>query len=107
MVVATPSRCRLKKATARSRRHTHAEHEFKEHLIHDISPADFADLYAETIAYGLFAARLHDTRLDTFSRQEALELLPKSNPFLRFYGCVNPQNPRNSKKGELIRDAAT
>ncbi|WP_221914052.1 N-6 DNA methylase, partial [Thiorhodospira sibirica] len=69
---------------------THPEHEltgqyhaFKEHLIHDISPADFADLYAETIAYGLFAARLHDTRLDTFSRQEALELLPKSNPFLR------------------------
>jgi hypothetical protein len=56
---------------------------FKEHLIHDISPEDFADIYAETIAYGMFAARLHDTSLDTFSRQEALELLPKSNPFLR------------------------
>mgnify|MGYP006432979861 CR=1 FL=1 len=56
---------------------------FKEHLIHEISPADFADLYAETIAYGLFAARLHDTDLSHFSRQEALTLLPKSNPFLR------------------------
>ena len=56
---------------------------FKENLIHDITPADFADIYAETIAYGMFAARLHDTTLDTFSRQEALELLPKSNPFLR------------------------
>lgn len=58
-------------------------HAFKENLIHDITPEDFADIYAETIAYGMFAARLHDTTLDTFSRQEALELLPKSNPFLR------------------------
>jgi len=56
---------------------------FKENLIHDITPEDFADIYAETIAYGMFAARLHDQTLDTFSRQEALELLPKSNPFLR------------------------
>lgn len=56
---------------------------FKENLIHDITPDDFSDIYAETIAYGMFAARLHDTTLDTFSRQEALELLPKSNPFLR------------------------
>ena len=56
---------------------------FRENLIHDITPEDFADIYAETIAYGMFAARLHDTTLDTFSRQEALELLPKSNPFLR------------------------
>lgn len=56
---------------------------FKEHLIHDITVGDFADIYAETIAYGMFAARLHDTTLDTFSRQEALTLLPKSNPFLR------------------------
>lgn len=58
-------------------------HAFKEHLIHDITLEDFADIYAETIAYGMFAARLHDTTLDTFSRQEALTLLPKSNPFLR------------------------
>lgn len=58
-------------------------HAFKEHLIHDITPADFADIYAETIAYGMFAARLHDPTPKTFSRQEALELLPKSNPFLR------------------------
>ena len=56
---------------------------FKTSLIHDITIADFADVYAETIAYGLFAARLHDTSLDTFGRAEALELLPKSNPFLR------------------------
>ncbi len=56
---------------------------FKENLIHDIKPEEFADIYAETIAYGMFAARLHDTAPDNFSRQRALELLPKSNPFLR------------------------
>ncbi|SDD90342.1 N-6 DNA Methylase, partial [Sphingomonas sp. YR710] len=52
-------------------------------LIHDITVEDFADIYAETIAYGLFAARLHDGTPDTFTRGEALDLLPKSNPFLR------------------------
>jgi predicted helicase len=56
---------------------------FKDVLIHDITPRGFADVYAQTIAYGLFAARLHDPTLDTFSRQEAAELIPKSNPFLR------------------------
>lgn len=56
---------------------------FKSSLIHDITVADFADIYAETIAYGLFAARLHDTTPDSFTRAEALDLLPKSNPFLR------------------------
>ena len=56
---------------------------FKDILIHDITPKGFADVYAQTIAYGMFAARLHDPSLDTFSRQEAAELIPKSNPFLR------------------------
>jgi predicted helicase len=56
---------------------------FKDILIHDITPQGFADVYAQTIAYGMFAARLHDPTLGTFSRQEAAELIPKSNPFLR------------------------
>lgn len=56
---------------------------FKEILIHDITPKGFADVYAQTIAYGMFAARLHDPTLPTFSRQEAAELIPKTNPFLR------------------------
>ncbi|PWH86754.1 type ISP restriction/modification enzyme [Brumimicrobium oceani] len=56
---------------------------FKEILIHDITPKGFADVYAQTIAYGMFAARLHDPTINTFSRQEAAELIPKSNPFLR------------------------
>lgn len=56
---------------------------FKEILIHDITPQDFADVYAQTIAYGMFAARLHDSSMDNFTRQEAAELIPKTNPFLR------------------------
>ncbi len=56
---------------------------FRQILIHDITPKAFADVYAQTIAYGMFAARLHDATLPTFSRQEAAELIPKSNPFLR------------------------
>lgn len=56
---------------------------FQQILIHDITPKGFADVYSQTIAYGMFAARLHDPTLPTFSRQEAAELIPKSNPFLR------------------------
>lgn len=56
---------------------------FKSILIHDISPKDFADVYAQTITYGMFAARLHDTTPETFSRNEAAILIPRTNPFLR------------------------
>jgi predicted helicase len=56
---------------------------FRQILIHDITPKGFADVYAQTITYGMFAARLHDPTLPTFSRQEAFELIPKSNPFLK------------------------
>lgn len=56
---------------------------FKQILIHDITPKAFADVYAQTIAYGLFAARSHDPSLPTFSREEAYNLIPRSNPFLK------------------------
>lgn len=56
---------------------------FKEVLIHDITDKEFADVYAQTIAYGMFAARLHDDSMETFSRHEAATLIPKTNPFLR------------------------
>ena len=56
---------------------------FQQMLIHDIDNKSFADIYSQTIAYGMFAARYHDPTLATFSRQEAATLIPKSNPFLR------------------------
>ena len=56
---------------------------FRQTLLHDITPKVFADIYAQTIAYGMFAARIHDKSPESFSRSEASELIPKSNPFLR------------------------
>ncbi|PJA13059.1 DNA methyltransferase, partial [Candidatus Dojkabacteria bacterium CG_4_10_14_0_2_um_filter_Dojkabacteria_WS6_41_15] len=56
---------------------------FKQMLIHDLSLEQYADIYAQTVAYGMFAARYHDNSLNTFTRDEANSLLPKSNPFLR------------------------
>ena len=56
---------------------------FKKILIHDLTYEQFADVYAQTITYGLFTARIHDETIDDFSRQEARDLIPRSNPFLR------------------------
>ncbi len=56
---------------------------FQKILIHDMNEAQFGDVYAQTIAFGLFTARLHDQTLEDFSRAEARELIPRSNPFLR------------------------
>lgn len=56
---------------------------FRSVLINDLTTEGFADIYAQTVAYGMFAARLHDNTPDNFSRQEAANLIPKTNPFLR------------------------
>lgn len=56
---------------------------FKEILLHDLNNKTFADIYAQTICYGMFAARLNDKTPEDFSRHEAAELIPKTNPFLR------------------------
>ncbi len=58
-------------------------HAFKDTLLHDITPQVFADVYAQTLAYGLFVARCHDKTKEDFSRYEALSLIPGSNPFLQ------------------------
>ena len=56
---------------------------FRDVLIHDITEESFADVYAQTITYGMFAARLHDNTPEDFSRAEAASLIPKTNPLLR------------------------
>ncbi len=62
---------------------------FKEVLIHDLSEQEFADMYAQTLVYGLFVARYFDPSLKTFSRHEAQDLLPSTNPLLKkFFGHV-------------------
>ncbi|MBQ6268646.1 MAG: N-6 DNA methylase [Bacteroidetes bacterium] len=56
---------------------------FKTVLIHDLTQKSFADIFSQTICYGMFAARLHDTTPEDFSRMEAARLIPETNPFLR------------------------
>jgi predicted helicase len=57
----------------------------KEHLIENFTDEDFADMYAQTLVYGLFAARYNDDSLVSFSRQEARDLVPATNPFLKSF----------------------
>jgi predicted helicase len=56
---------------------------FRDVLIHDLTPEQFADMYAQTAAYGLFAARCNAKSGATFTREHAAYDLPKTNPFLR------------------------
>ncbi len=54
---------------------------FQKHLIANLKPDKFADLYAQTITYGLFAAR---TRANgVFNRKLAYDLIPKTIGILR------------------------
>ncbi len=57
----------------------------KKLLVHDLDEEAFADMYAQTLVYGLFVARYHDKSPENFSRQEARDLVPASNPFLRHF----------------------
>jgi predicted helicase len=54
-------------------------------LVHDLSKEAFADMYAQTLVYGLFVARFYDDSPSDFTRQEARDLIPKSNPLLRHF----------------------
>ncbi|MCL2246633.1 MAG: N-6 DNA methylase [Lentimicrobiaceae bacterium] len=56
---------------------------FKSILIDTISTEDFSDLYAQTIAYGMFAARINYNETGDFTREKAVKSIPQTNPFLR------------------------
>ena len=57
--------------------------ELKEKLIRDLQREEFADVYAQTIVYGLFAARLHCPAGSVFERAHLADLVPATNPLLR------------------------
>ena len=65
---------------------------FKKLLLTTLTPDDFADMYAQTLAYGLFAARCTLPNGTNFSRHTAYAALPPSNPFLQqlFYQIASP-----------------
>lgn len=54
---------------------------FQKHLISNLEPDQFADLYAQTITYGLFAARTRSNGV--FNRKLAYYLIPKTIGILR------------------------
>ncbi|MGH9467501.1 MAG: type ISP restriction/modification enzyme [Terriglobales bacterium] len=57
---------------------------FRKVLLHDLSKAQFADMFAQTLCYGLFSARSMHRGAEPFSRRTAPFDLPATNPFLRW-----------------------
>ena len=70
---------------------------FKKLLLTTLTPDDFADMYAQTLAYGLFAARCTLPNGTNFSRHTAYAALPPSNPFLQqlFHQVASPNLEEN------------
>jgi predicted helicase len=63
---------------------------FEKTLLPGITEEQFADMFAQTIAYGLFAARYNHTSNRPFTRYDATREIPKTNPFLRkLFGTIN------------------
>ncbi len=56
---------------------------FRDVLLPDLTAKQFADMYAQTITYGLFAACCAMENGKEFTRKDAAYLIPKTNPFLR------------------------
>ncbi|PKN02690.1 DNA methyltransferase [Candidatus Dojkabacteria bacterium HGW-Dojkabacteria-1] len=75
----------------------------KKLLVSDLTVESFADMYAQTLVYGLFAARYNDESQDRFTRQEARDLVPQSNPLLmHFFDHI--AGPNFDKRLEYIVD---
>jgi predicted helicase len=56
---------------------------FQKTLLPNLKPKAFADMYAQTIVYGLFTARTALPDKAGFSRMDAAFAIPRTNPFLR------------------------
>ncbi len=68
---------------------------FQEELIENLTKERFADLYAQTITYGLFAARMKAP--NGFKRETAWEFIPETLPLLKeiFYSMTGPHSPES------------
>ncbi len=73
---------------------------FKEALIHDLSDDDFADMYAQTITYGLLTARV--SRPAGLVADNVADMVPITNPFLKelMETFLNIGGRRNGSKRE-------
>ena len=68
---------------------------FQEELIESLTKERFADLYAQTISYGLFAARMKVQ--NGFKKEVAWKFIPESLSLLReiFYSFTGPNLPES------------
>jgi len=78
---------------------------FATNLIPDLADAskipEFADMYAQTLAYGLFAAWVNHKGPEPFKRKGAADDIHKTNPFLSnlFYELTGPRFDRELYAG--------
>lgn len=79
---------------------------FKEVLIPHQSDLEFADMFSQTIAYGLFAARLnHDDSKEIFQRSTALINIPKNYLFLRkLFSTIAGPELEDEPYGSFVND---
>ncbi len=68
---------------------------FRQELIETLTKERFADLYAQTITYGLFAARMKVQ--NGFKRETAWKFIPEGLPLLKeiFYSMTGPHFPES------------
>ena len=81
---------------------------FQEHLLATLTPADFADMYAQTLAYGMFAARYTLPNATNFSRSTAADAMPHSNPFLiELFQQITSRRMQNNNVTWILDEIAT
>ena len=56
---------------------------FQKYLISGLQENEFADLYSQTVAYGMFAARTRAKQDETFNRKNAVDNIPTTIGILR------------------------
>jgi hypothetical protein len=68
---------------------------FEKTLLPHLPATEFADMYAQTLTYGLFAAKVTVGAGQDLRRDTAAGLLPETNPFLKklFYHLAGPEVP--------------
>src|SRR5712692_8928580 len=62
---------------------------FKTELLPDLRETEFADMFAQTLAFGLFAARYYHHGKEPFNRSDVAREIPRTSPFLRkFFSTI-------------------
>lgn len=80
---------------------------FQEVLIPNLNMSDFADMFAQTLGYGLFAARVNHVGPEPFRREVAAHEIPRTNPFLRrLFGAITGPELDDEPYVGLVDDLA-